>query len=116
MTTATELKAGDQPKRSRAPPNSPRRPKASSSAIPPTAGGITTGSCSRISSQHAERQRERASHQASGVPPHDHQRNRDEASAQGETQGRPGQRAAKAVQDGIGATVEQQGHEGEQQE
>ena len=49
-------------------PSSPRRPNASSSATPATAGGTTTGSCTSISSARPARVRQRASNHASGVP------------------------------------------------
>ena len=57
------------PKTARPGPSNPRRPKASNSATPATAGGNTTGSWVTVSSTRQVRPRLRAINHASGVPP-----------------------------------------------
>ena len=68
ITTAGVEKARAMPWRSRNAPSSPRRPKASSSPTPATAGGITAGSCATLSRNRAPRPGCRAMRHASRVP------------------------------------------------
>ncbi len=60
-TTAAVVKGKVSPTASSAPPSTPRRPKAMSSASPATEGGSTTGRSTSSSSQCRPRTGQRAS-------------------------------------------------------